>query len=117
MFVAHALVTVVAAAADPYAATNAIMRPKWLLATMTKLGVPESWITKSGLLKAAGAVVLLIGIGVPLVGTAAAVGLVLTLSRQSLPTCAHATTLSVQPLAFHRCPSPHRWWGRYAKGR
>jgi hypothetical protein len=52
MFVAHALVTVVAATADPYAATNAIMGPKWLLATMTKLGVPESWITKSGLLKA-----------------------------------------------------------------
>jgi hypothetical protein len=42
MFVADALVTVVAAAADPYAATNAIVGPKWLLATMTKLGVPES---------------------------------------------------------------------------
>jgi DoxX-like family len=77
MFVACALVTVVAAAADPYAATNAFMRPTWLLATMTKLGVPESWITKLDLLKAAGAVGLLVGIGVPLVGTAATVGLIL----------------------------------------
>jgi hypothetical protein len=77
MFVAYALVTVVADAADPYATTNAFMRPKWLLATMAKLGVPESWITKLGSLKAAGAVGLLVGIGVPLVGTAAAVGLIL----------------------------------------
>lgn len=39
--------------------------------------MPQSWITILGVLKAAGAIGLLIGIWVPLIGTAAAVGLVL----------------------------------------
>jgi hypothetical protein len=65
------------AAANIYAATNDFIHAKWLLANMTKLAVPESWITKLGLLKAAGAVGLLVGIGVPLAGTGAAVGLIL----------------------------------------
>jgi hypothetical protein len=53
-FCRYALVTVVASAADPYAVTNAFMHPKWLLATMSTLGLPESWITKLGLLKQRG---------------------------------------------------------------
>src|SRR5438046_2909776 len=44
---------------------------------MAKAGVSESWITMLGILKAAGAIGLLVGIGVPLIGTATAVGLVL----------------------------------------
>jgi hypothetical protein len=44
---------------------------------MQKAGVSESWITTLGILKAAGAAGLLIGIGVPLIGTAAATGLTL----------------------------------------
>ena len=44
---------------------------------MARVGVSESWITILGILKAAGAVGLLIGIGVPLVGIAAASGLTL----------------------------------------
>jgi uncharacterized membrane protein len=46
---------------------------------MVKAGVPESWLTLPiGTLKTAGAVGLLLGvIGVPLIGTAAAVGLIL----------------------------------------
>ena len=44
---------------------------------MAKASVPDSWITMLGLLKAAGALGLLAGIAVPLIGTAAAVGLVL----------------------------------------
>jgi uncharacterized membrane protein YphA (DoxX/SURF4 family) len=43
---------------------------------MAKVGVSESWITTLGVLKAAGALGLLIGIRVPTVGIAAA-GLVL----------------------------------------
>jgi hypothetical protein len=39
--------------------------------------VSESWITPLGILKAAGAIGLLVGIGVPLIGTAAAIGLIL----------------------------------------
>jgi hypothetical protein len=42
------------------------------------VGVPESWLTNLGLLKAAGAAGLLLGLlGVPLIGPAAATGLVL----------------------------------------
>lgn len=46
---------------------------------MLKVGVPETWLTfPIGILKAAGAIGLLLGlVGVPLIGTAAAIGLVL----------------------------------------
>ena len=42
-----------------------------------KVGVSESWITTLGILKAAGALGLLIGIAVPAIGIVAAAGLVL----------------------------------------
>jgi hypothetical protein len=44
---------------------------------MHKLGVPESSLPIMGILKAGGAVGLLIGIGVPLIGFVAAIGLTL----------------------------------------
>ncbi len=75
MFAAYIIVTVVAAAANIYAATNDFTRPEWLLANMAKLGVPESSLTTLGVLKAAGALGLLVGISMPLI--AAAVGLTL----------------------------------------
>jgi DoxX-like protein len=77
MFTAYIIVTVVAAGANIYAASSDFVRPKWLLGNMSKLGVPESWLPILGLLKAAGALGLLIGIGVPLIGIAAAAGLTL----------------------------------------
>ena len=77
MFAAFIIVTVLAAAANLYAAANDFTRPKWLLASMTRVGVPESWLTSLGFLKAAGAVGLLVGIGIPWIGTAAAIGLTL----------------------------------------
>jgi hypothetical protein len=77
MFAAYIIVTLLAAAANIYAATNDFTRPQWLLANMTKLGVRELWLTKLGLLKAAGALGVLVGIRVPLIGVAAAVGLIL----------------------------------------
>jgi len=51
--------------------------PQWLLVNMTKLGVPESALPMLGALKAVGALGLLVGIGVPHIGTAAAIGLLL----------------------------------------
>jgi DoxX-like family len=77
MFTAYIVVTVVTAAANIYAATNDFIRPKWLLGNMSKLRVPESSLRILGVLRAAGAAGLLIGIGVPLIGLAAAVGLTL----------------------------------------
>jgi DoxX-like family len=77
MFTAYIIVTIVAAGANIYAATSDFVRPEWLLGNMSKLGVPESWLPILGVLKAAGALGLLIGIGVPLIGIAAAAGLTL----------------------------------------
>ncbi|WP_276256791.1 DoxX family protein [Halomontanus rarus] len=52
--------------------------PEVLLKDMAEVDVKESWLPMLGTLKAAGALGLLIGIGVPApsIGTAAAVGLV-----------------------------------------
>jgi hypothetical protein len=77
MFVAYIIVTLLAAAANVYAATNDFTRPDWLLANMNKLGVRKSLLPTLGILKAAGAVGLVIGIWVPLIGIASAVGLTL----------------------------------------
>lgn len=77
MFIGYVAVITLAAAANAFAAANDFIRPKWLVANMAKVGVPESRLTLLGVLKAAGALGLLIGISVPLIGTAAAVGLVL----------------------------------------
>jgi DoxX-like family len=77
MFSAYVVVTLLAAAADIFSATLDFIGFKQVLINMAKAGVPESWITMLGLLKAAGAVGLLIGIGVPLIGVTAAIGLIL----------------------------------------
>ncbi|PYS70989.1 MAG: hypothetical protein DMF73_11705 [Acidobacteria bacterium] len=77
MFTAYIVVTVLAAAANAFSATLDFIRFKQILINMARVGVPDSWITILGILKAAGALGLLIGIGVPLIGIAAGVGLVL----------------------------------------
>jgi DoxX-like family len=77
MFMAYVVVTILAAAANMYAAANDFVRPAWLVANMTRLQVPQSWIFSLGALKAAGALGLLVGIGLPMIGIAAAAGLVL----------------------------------------
>jgi hypothetical protein len=77
MFVAYVIVTLLTAAINLYTATNDFRRPDWLLANMNKLGVRESSLPVLGILKAAGALGLLIGFRVPLIGVASAVGLTL----------------------------------------
>src|SRR5438128_3360629 len=77
MFTAYLTVTLLAAAANIFSATCDFVRYKQVSIAMAKAGVPESWMTLLGILKAVGALGLLVGIGVPLIGTAAAVGLVL----------------------------------------
>src|SRR5437660_3327601 len=77
MFIAYIVVTVLAAAANIFSATLDFIRYKQILINMARVGVSESWITTLGILKAAGALGLLIGIGLPGVGIAAAAGLVL----------------------------------------
>src|SRR5258707_3950848 len=77
MFTAYLIVVLLAAAANIFSATCDFVRYKQVSIAMAKAGVSESWMTPLGILKAAGALGLLVGIGVPLVGTAAAVGLIL----------------------------------------
>lgn len=77
MFAAYVAVTVAAVAANVYAATADFIGPEWLVDNMTRLRVPQTWMFPLGALKAAGALGLLVGIWVPAIGVAAAVGLVL----------------------------------------
>jgi DoxX-like family len=77
MWIAYLVVSIITAIANIYAAANDFIRPEWLLANMTKLGVHESWLRKLGFLKAAGALGVLVGFRMPLIGGVAAVGLVL----------------------------------------
>lgn len=77
MFTAYLIVTVLAAAANIFSATCDFVRYEKVSIAMARAGVPESWMTTLGILKAAGAIGLLAGIGVPLIGIAAAVGLLL----------------------------------------
>ena len=72
MFITYIVVTILAAAANIFSATLDFIRYKPVLINMAKVGVSESWITTLGILKTTGALGLLIGIGVPAVGIAAA---------------------------------------------
>jgi hypothetical protein len=77
MFIAYVVVTLLAAAANIFSATLDFIRYKQVLINMAKAGVSESWITSLGILKAAGAIGLLVGIGVPMIAVVAAIGLIL----------------------------------------
>lgn len=77
MFTAYIVVTVLAALANAFSATLDFIRYKQILINMARVGVSESWLTILGVLKAAGALGLLVGIRVPLIGITAAIGLVL----------------------------------------
>jgi hypothetical protein len=67
--------------ANAFSGVAALVHFKPIIPGMVKAGVPESWLTfPIGTLKTAGALGLLLGLtGVPLIGTAAAIGLVLFL--------------------------------------
>ena len=61
---------------NAYAAYVDFSGPEWILHNMTRYGVPRSWLFLLGVLKAVGALGLLVGIAVPMIGSAAALGLV-----------------------------------------
>ena len=77
MLTAYLIVTVLSAGANAFSAALDFIRYKRILVNMARVGVSESWITMLGTLKAAGALGLLVGIAVPLIGIAAAFGLIL----------------------------------------
>jgi hypothetical protein len=99
MFLAYVLVTVAAVAANAGAAGADFARAGFVLANSAELGLPRSWVTPLGLLKAAGAAGLLLGLlGVRYVGVAAAVGLVLFF--------AGAMVVHVRARVFHNIAAP-----------
>jgi hypothetical protein len=76
---AYLVVALLAIAANAFSGVAALVHFRPIIPGMARAGVPESWLTfPIGTLKTAGAAGLLLGVaGVPLVGTAAAAGLVL----------------------------------------
>ena len=78
MFTAYVVVTLMAIAASTFVAVANFMRLKFVLVTAAKVGVSESWMTMLGTLNAAAALGLLLSlVGVPLIGEASAIGLIL----------------------------------------
>lgn len=77
MTVAYLVLALVTAAVNLWAAAGDFLRTPTTVANAATVEVPSSWLLWLGLLKAAGAVGLLVGIVVPVIGVAAAVGLVL----------------------------------------
>ncbi|KAA5832835.1 DoxX family protein [Saccharopolyspora hirsuta] len=78
MLTAHVLVTSTTILLNAGIAVADLAKAKFVLANSAAVQVPESWLPVLGSLKAAGALGLLLGLlGVPLIGVAAAVGLVL----------------------------------------
>lgn len=79
MSTVHLVVALVTAAACAFSGVAAIAHFRPILPGMARAGVPESWlIFPIGALKVVGAAGLLVGVlGLPLLGTAAAIGLVL----------------------------------------
>ncbi|MEU3058355.1 DoxX family protein [Streptomyces griseus] len=77
MFIAYAVVGVLLALAIGASAVLTFLRNEAITASMSKVGVPDTWLPWLASLKAAGALGLLIGLGVPLIGSAAAIGVFL----------------------------------------
>lgn len=77
MFIAYAVVGILLALALSASAVLTFTRNEAVTASMAKVRVPASWFPRLASLKAAGAVGLLIGLVVPWIGSAAAVGVAL----------------------------------------
>jgi uncharacterized membrane protein YkgB len=75
--VAFIVVTILAAVATGYAASNDFTRPDWLMEDMKRLNIPQSWLSTLGVLKGAGAVGLLTGLTMPKIGIVSGVCLVI----------------------------------------
>lgn len=77
MTTAYVVVALIAAGVNFWAAGGDLFRTSSTLANTATVEIPSSWLVPLGALKAAGAVGLLVGIAVPVIGALAAVGLIL----------------------------------------
>lgn len=76
MRTAQIVVTLLAALMAGFSGTVLLMRAEWIVKALTDYSVPRGWWTLLGLAKAAGAVGLVVGLFVPLIGVLAGTGLV-----------------------------------------
>jgi DoxX-like family len=74
MFVAYVVVSLLLGGYLAFSAWADFVRYQQVLVAMARAGVPESWLPLLGILKAAAVVGLLLGVGVPLIGVTAALG-------------------------------------------
>lgn len=78
MFTAYAIVTITTVLANAGIAFADLCRVEFVLANSAEVGLSQTWLPWLAALKAAGAAGLVLGLlGVPVVGVAAATGLVL----------------------------------------
>ena len=77
MSTAHVIVTVLAAAWVGFSAVSVFIRANWVVKPLADYGVPQSWWPWLGTAKAAGALGLLVGLLVPIIGVLAGICLVL----------------------------------------
>lgn len=77
MSTSYIVVTVLAAAMVGFSAASMFLHAKWVVEPLADYGVPRSWWPWLGAAKAAGAVGLLVGLVLPVVGVLAGVGLAL----------------------------------------
>ncbi|MER7760767.1 DoxX family protein [Streptomyces sp. NPDC097619] len=77
MSTGYLVLTLVAALMSGFSAVSVLRGAAFVTGPLEEYGVPRSWWNRLGLLKGAGAVGLVVGLFVPVVGVAAGVGLVL----------------------------------------
>jgi hypothetical protein len=77
MSTASIIVTILAAAWVGFSAVSIFTRAKWVVEPLAEYGVPQSWWPWLGVAKTAGALGLIVGLFLPVIGIAAGIGLVL----------------------------------------
>ncbi|WP_225824341.1 DoxX family protein [Streptomyces naphthomycinicus] len=77
MRTAQIVVTLLAALMAGFSGAVLLLRAQWIVQALVEYRVPRSWWTWLGLAKAAGAVGLVVGLFVPVIGVLAGIGLVL----------------------------------------
>jgi hypothetical protein len=80
MSIARDVVTIAAALWVGFSAVSVLRRVDWIVKPLTDYGVPKSWWPWLGMAKLAGSVGLIVGLFVPLIGIAAAIGLIVYFS-------------------------------------
>jgi hypothetical protein len=80
MSTGHTVITLVGAAMVAFSAVSVFVHAKWVVEPLASYGVPGSWWPWLGTAKAAGALGLVAGLFVPVVGVLAAICLVLYFS-------------------------------------